>query len=61
MQEPAEGITETGGTLKAAGDIESPPKAAGRKHRQAAEEAPAKAPEPSPVETEESAEAGTLH
>ena len=60
MKEPAEGITETGATPKAAMVTESPPKTAGRKHRQAAEEPPAKAPESSPAETETPAEAATL-
>jgi hypothetical protein len=59
MKEPAEGLTETGATPKAAGVTESPPKAAGRKHRQAAED-PVKAPEPSSAETEIPVEAATL-
>ena len=61
MREPAEGITETGGTLKAAGDIESPPKAAGRKHRQAAAEPPAEAPDAASDETVKSPEVAALH
>lgn len=56
LKEQAEGITEPGAGPEEGAVTESPPKAAGRKPRQATKALPDKAPDPPAAETEKPAE-----